>query len=270
MSSTRQVKRYYFCSIQNQWLPLIESPEGLWLGYSVFTTFRWPIEQQWFEAHWHRLTIDAEAFGLATPAFFLSVQSCWQGLVQRFGDLDYKVRLTLCADTGNPQDFQQNEAPLPTAFCLAFSPIEPLPDEPPVISLVSKPYVERGPTHKHGSRLTSLQLRRQVVPNAQTEVLWEHPDWGLTETTVGFLAVLLSERVLCFPPKEVCLPSITAYRVKTLAEQGGLTVREQPILLQHRAAWVGLLTGNSVQGIQRVCSLNGEKVPVQQDIRWLL
>jgi branched-subunit amino acid aminotransferase/4-amino-4-deoxychorismate lyase len=172
----------------------LKIPTALWVGYSVFTTFRTPITPIALERHLNRLIENGKLLGLQVP--FLSGEkrepeknaaristpissemssdqktfnpdtpfSQMQTLLQPFQNAPHRLRLTLIPNIHHLQDlFSPYHLSLPTQLLLSAQPLQPGEKHPiSPFSVKTVPHQRMLSHLKHGSYGEDFYLRRQA------------------------------------------------------------------------------------------------------------
>ena len=275
--------------VEPSFKPLAQVPlaavEGLLLGYSVFTTFRWPLPQQGLAAHVQRVWQQAHALRLALPQ---GAEAGGQAvLLEDLHAVLAKValrpsvwRLTLTPCTGALGVLSQAGPRFPfTAWlsCRGAAPLLASSLPPPQLHLHPTLWAEATPPVgvelKHGSWLPRLLLAQQgpagttslwlntageATEALSANVLWwlpapvEPPD-KLQAKSQGF--------VVQVPPSSQVLAGITQAQVVQQAKALGLTVVQAPCTPAVVAKAQGAWCTNSVQGVVPVAQVGGRVLP---------
>lgn len=239
--------------------PLNNAPstvvEAAYYGYSAFTSFLWPLEPHWLEAHLERVTHHAYQLGLIPPDEFKAFQpnlSHWLNEKALLGSELLRVRITaLPTPITNLADFEKS--PIPTQWVIQASSYQRPPfSKPLTLGLVR--YTKALPHIKHGSLLEPLYLRRLARQQGLGEVLWVNGDGHITEATtanVFFENTTGGCAQWVTPPLTQCLEGICRQQVIEEARLTGKPIIERPIAVEEIGTTLsrGFLT-NSVQGKQ--------------------
>ena len=276
-----------------QWEFIATAPlavlNGLQLGYSVFTTFRYPQQNCWLRVHLQRVLQHAKQLGLMPIAGSLNeaVATLLPVLAQQVptemeqqGEANV-FRLTACF-AGDVALLQPNvtmaentASPLPTVWLLQqrsqiaqpFAVQAPQPS----LRLSTVAYVHPLASYKHGSLLPAWWLRKQQFQhNSLTnteidDVIWENTAGQLLETTTANLFFILADGCIYTAPTTVVLAGVTRQQVKKACQQATVPLIETPIQWGVDTPQVrGAFVSNSVQGLVPIASIN--QTPLTWDV----
>ncbi|MDH4379502.1 MAG: aminotransferase class IV [Vampirovibrionales bacterium] len=247
-----------------QWLngaiqPLEESSisrvESSYYGYSAFTSFLWPLEPRWLEAHLQRVTSHAAHLGMIEPtesleAFQHGIVHWLQGTSASPSGL-LRVRLTAFPASGGLETFSNQK--IHTQWVIQAIPYTSQEQSKPLqLGLVR--YTKALPHIKHGSLAEPFYLRRLAKQQGLDDVLWVNGDDHITEATsanVFFETVTGGSLQWVTPPLTQCLAGICRQQVMENALVKGQPIIERPIALEEIGITVcrGFLT-NAIKGIQ--------------------
>ncbi|MBY0402873.1 MAG: aminotransferase class IV [Cyanobacteria bacterium] len=169
----------------------LKIPTALWVGYSVFTTFRTPITAIALKRHLTRLLENGKHLGLEVSflsaterkpekiAAYISTEiasaqkgfnqetslSQMEALLRPFQEAPYRMRLTLIPNIPHIQKlFSSPHVPLPTQLLLSAQPLEPGQKHPiNPFSVKTVPHQRMLSHLKHGSYGEDFYLRRQAA-----------------------------------------------------------------------------------------------------------
>lgn len=247
-----------------QWLngviqPLEESRvsriESSYYGYSAFTTFLWPLEPQWLEAHLQRVTFHAAQLGMTLPTG--SLEGFQQNIVHWLQSITalkvgmLRVRVTALPASSGLEALSNKE--IPTHWVVQATPYTPQEQSKPLqLGLVR--YTKALPHIKHGSLAEPFCLRRLGQQQGLDDVLWVNDRNEITEATTANVFFETAEGGSSYwvtPPLTQCLAGIGRQQVIEDAEARGQSVIERPIAVEEIGTTVrrGFLT-NAIKGIQ--------------------
>ncbi len=233
------------------WLPVNEPALVVVAGppTQVFTSFRWPVSQDddlnqcWLQAHWARVTCHAVHMGWAqaTEPNTNAVVAVLGPVLQTQGatlQTPFRVRLSVNG-VGD--------------MVVALSPGLPLPEEPWLLHML--PYQHANPRVKHNARQQAVALQQHGQQQWQADdVWWQHPQHGLTETTIAnTIGLSINDAgavTVRIPPDENRLSGLVEGCVRALcANNHGITVVQQVVTPAEVAHWQGMVLTNSVRGV---------------------
>jgi branched-subunit amino acid aminotransferase/4-amino-4-deoxychorismate lyase len=281
-----------------QWESITTAPlamlNGLQLGYSVFTTFRYPQQNCWLRVHLQRVLQHAKPLGLMPIAG--SLNEAFEALlpvlaqqvpteIEQQGEANI-FRLTACF-AGDVSLLQPNgtmaentAAPLPTVWLLQkrsqlaqpFAVQAPHPS----LRLSTVAYVHPLSAYKHGNLLPAWQLRLQHIQHSSRlesladDVIWQNPQGELLETTTANLFFILADGCIYTAPTPSVLAGVTRQQVKKACQQRGIPLMETPVQWGTDTPQVsGAFISNSVQGLVPVFSINQTPLPWDVDTQTL-
>jgi branched-subunit amino acid aminotransferase/4-amino-4-deoxychorismate lyase len=241
-------------------------PAGLLFGMHVYTTFRFPLAPVWQQAHWQRLTENAQAIGLDWPFQWADVSAV---LEQCYRPETPVFRLTAMADVRVYGDFDRNPKTLiPARLVLSARSVPPMSSTP--LRLQTACYMRPSPLIKWGAMAESILLKRAARGAGFDDVLFLSEAGMLREASTSNVFVMRrqtesSEGDSSFqletpnPQRDGCLPGIARLQVIEAATALNLPVcDEQPISVQSLKDADGVFLSNAAQGLRTVQSLDYE------------
>jgi len=235
-------------------------------GFSVFTTFRWPLPTQYKAQHWQRLHNNALAVGLSFPSQAMTdltdALSSVLSTVVSEGRAPIVARLTVI-----PAQF-------PLEACVKQSPVEdnsqllltvrPCPTDAVPLRLKTVIYQKAFPHIKHGGLMEGWLLKQQAQTEGFDDALWVTPAGVVTETTIANIFFILSNGQLRTPhPTQAgCLPGIQRQALFLVAQEMGITVVEDRFTLAETLSDTeGCFVTNAVIGLKPVVQLDNVQLP---------
>lgn len=248
---------------QVQAIAIDDFPAGLLFGMHVYTTFRFPLKPLWQQAHWQRLTENAQAIGLDWPfqwsEIYPVLEQCYRPETPIF-------RLTVMADVRSYGDFESNpQASIPSRLLVSVRATPPVPPVP--LRLQTACYMRPSPLIKWGAMAESILLKRAAHREGFDDVLFLSETGMLREASTSNVFVIRQridsdENQPVFqletpnPQRDGCLPGITRLQVLEAARALGLTVYDQqPISIHLVKEADGVFLGNAAQGLRPVQSI---------------
>ena len=232
-----------------------QAMNALFLGMSVFTTFRSDNAYCWQRMHLKRLYENGKSIGLDLPVFreFADLLEKKLAILLKGISPPRRIRLTLF-----PADYTPHlTVPFQTACVVdAQNPLAELPmtlDEA-VLNMSVVPYETPCPRLKQGSQLPALLLHHVKASNVNA-VLWENQEGELTESTHANL--LFHHRVWGWstPPRMQALEGVTLQQIRKASEGLGIPITEHTLPVEALADVDALFLTNSIQGMQAVASV---------------
>jgi branched-subunit amino acid aminotransferase/4-amino-4-deoxychorismate lyase len=259
-------------------------PSGLLFGYSVYTTFRWPLSTRWLHAHLDRLEQHATFLRLDWP-----FPKAW--LVQQFEEAlqgtllqqqaspseQLACRLTACADVEGYGDFyapdvthsKETEAnmaidtpsKLPTRLFLSTRSLPPTPGIG--LRLKTIPYQRPLPQIKTGAMAESILLKRQAQSEGFDDLLFINPNGACSEASTSNIFLVRDDALFTpEPQRDGCLPGITRLQVLEAASILGISAFDtQPLSLPDIRNAQALFLTNAAQGIIPARSIDDYVLP---------
>ena len=232
-----------------------QAVNALFLGMSVFTTFRSDNAYCWRRTHLKRLYEHGKRIGLDLPVFrdFAGELETQLTSLLKENETPHRIRLTLF-----PSDYTPALRPLFQASCVV-DVQNTLPEMPKALSdkglrLGMVSYDAPHPQLKLGSQLPALLLHH--AKNADVDgVLWENSQGELTESTHANLLFHHREWGWCTPPKGQALDGVTLQQIRKASEINGLTLVEHSLRVGDLAEVDALFLTNSIHGMQVVASV---------------
>lgn len=225
------------------------------LGYSAFTTLRYPVNPLAIEDHFKRLAENAVYLGLKPIESEEELYKALQGLpfFTNTAQKHYRLRLTAFLEGADLAGLKQNNPPYPTRYWVSVSQnlLAPLPKLPlaPTSVLQSQQYQHAMPTIKHGSLAPSWFLQAKTGENP---VLWLNNEGFACETTTANLLGFVDAQTLWLAPEGMALAGITQSQCLKIANQLGFKVEKFPKTLSELKKMPGLVLSNSINGLQAV------------------
>ncbi len=261
--------------------------EGLLLGYSVFTTFRWPLPQQGLAAHVQRVWQQAQAVRLALPqgeAGEAVLLGHLHAVLAKVALRPSVWRMTLAPCMGALGVLSQAGEGLPFTLwlsCRGEAPVLASTLPPPQLHLHPTLWAEATPPVgvelKHGSWLPRLLLAQQGPVG--TTPLWLNAAGEATEAlsaNVLWWLPVPAERpaksygwLLQVPPSPQVLAGMMQAQVVQQAKALGLTVVQAPCTPAVVAKAQGAWCTNSVQGVVPVAQVGERVLPWPQPLQAL-
>ena len=232
-----------------------QAMNALFLGMSVFTTFRSDNAYCWRRTHLKRLYEHGKRIGLDLPVFrdFAGELEAQLATLLQDSSTPHRIRLTLF-----PADYSPALRPLFQTACVVDvqNPLSEMPkslsNKGLRLSVVS--YDAPHPQLKQGSQLPALLLHHGR--NADMDgVLWENSQGELTESTHANLLFHHREWGWCTPPKEQALDGVTLQQIRKASDSIGLQLMEHPLQVGDLAEVDALFLTNSIHGMQVVASV---------------
>jgi branched-subunit amino acid aminotransferase/4-amino-4-deoxychorismate lyase len=232
------------------------SAGSLLCGYSVYTTFRWPLPHRWWIAHIERLSSNARALALDWPFREADLRNAITQIAQPERPI---LRLTAFASPDSYGELFQN-APLPVRLWLNARPMPQSPIVP--LNLKTEIYKRPLPLIKQGSMVESIHLKREAQVEGIDDVLFTSKAGTIRETsTANIFGILDGKLHTPSPERDGCLPGITRLQVQALAETLGIPYSEsQAIFTTELLQADGAFLTNAVQGIIPVAGINGKQL----------
>jgi branched-subunit amino acid aminotransferase/4-amino-4-deoxychorismate lyase len=243
-------------------------PFGFLYGLQVYTTCRWPLPIRWFDAHWKRLSQNANELRLECSYPKDVVYEQIDNLLKTEEKSTHIIRLTLVADGVEYGDlFKKSSKEIPSRLVLGCRSTLP-PDDAPPLSLMTVAYKRPLPHLKTGAMTESILLRQQAVHKGLDDVLFigKNPDFSaspiLRETSTANI-FLAKDGVwwVADPQSSGCLAGITRLQILEIADQIGIdchfTIAQVLTLDDVRAADAVFIT-NAAQGLRRIGQIQHE------------
>ena len=232
-----------------------QAVNALFLGMSVFTTFRSDNAYCWRRTHLKRLYEHGKCIGLDLPVFRDFAGELESTLASLLHDstTPHRIRLTLL-----PADYTPALRPPFQTACVV-DVQNALPEMPKAfqkaglrLGVVS--YEAPHPQLKQGSQLPALLLHH--AKNADVDgVLWENSQGELTESTHANLLFHHREWGWCTPPRADALDGVTLQQIRKTSDSIGLQLVEHPLRVGDLAEVDALFLTNSIHGMQAVASV---------------
>ncbi len=241
----------------NACLKAIENfPTALLYGYSVYTTFRWPLPKHRLQAHLQRLAHDAKAIGLAWE----SPDECLIAQIQQLVQPDTPVvRLTAMADVNGYVDLF-DETTKPARLLLSTRPA-PAPTKNP-LKLQTAAYERPLATIKLGAMAEVIHFKQQALRSGFDDVLLINRTGNVSEASTANIFLIRGNCLLTpEPERDRCLPGITRAEVLDIAGRLGLATETSSMTPADFAGLDGAFLTNAVQGIQMVGRIDAHAFP---------
>ncbi len=237
---------------------------ALFLGMSVFTTFRTDHVYCWRRTHLKRLYEHGKCIGLDLPVFRNFAGEIETQLASLLSDspTPHRIRLTLFPEHYTPA----LRPPFQTACVVDVQ--APLPEMPKTLQkeglhLTVVDYDAPHPQLKQGSQLPALLLHHGKESDIDA-VLWENAQGELTESTHANLLFHHSSWGWCSPPRADALDGVTLQQIRKASEGLGLKLVEHRLRVEDLAEVDALFLTNSIHGMQSVASVEA------RGLRWEL
>lgn len=230
-----------------------EFPTALLWGYSVFTSFRWPLPDVWLEKHWHRLNQNAKALSLQLPWSFIKIQ----GILSKHLEAEpIAVRLTVLPQSDSFTHLITQET-LASRLILSTHALGPVSED--FLTVQVSPYPRAMAHLKHGHYVHEILRRREALALGAQDVLRLHPDGCLYEGSTSNLFIIEkapnSNRLLLTTPPVNSLKSLPGITQMILADwivKAGESISWEPISLGRLAQADGAFLTNSTSGLQSI------------------
>lgn len=232
-------------------------PPALLWGYSVFTTFRWPLQQHRLASHVQRLQAHANALGMDFPWTLETIQ---ESLSNLYSETETVIRLTVL-----PQDVREEVLfaphPLPAYLLTSRRPAPPEDRRPLQVEVAS--YTRPMPQFKHGNYLNDMYHYRLARQKGLDEVLRVNEGGKIAEAAMANV-FFMDDHGLWTPQPEAdgCLAGITRTEVITLARTHGIPVQEKALTWEQARSMQGAFLTNAVRGLRRVQALLPSEGPL--------
>lgn len=238
----------------NTLTPVDSLPTALLYGYSVYTSFRWPLPERWLAAHLARLHHDAAALGIPLA---LGLSELQEALAQVPGG--QAIRMTVLPEiTGFPDLFDTEvQASRVLLSCRTL-----LPPSPKALKLKIELYESPLANLKHGSLGETLALKRRAILAGYDDVLRVDPRGHILEAATANIFFIQGQMLLTPDPALTpCLPGIMRAQVLNAAEPLGILCRERTFSLSELDRTDGAFLTNAVQGLVRVAAIDERTLP---------
>lgn len=228
---------------------------GFLYGYSVYTTFKLPLQDVWLKAHLSRLANNAKALGLE---WSFSVDSLLELIPHHFHPETPVCRLSLIPKVESYGDFYQ-QTPIPGRLFLSLrtAPPKPLP-----ISLKTVAYTRPLPEIKLGGIGELIFFKRQAQTEGFDDILLVNAQGDFCEaSTANVFFICQGQLYSPQPTKNHCLPGITRLRVLEIAKALKMTVHETSLKPEALIRIDGAFLTNAVQGVIPVRRIDNISLP---------
>lgn len=252
--------------------PSIAIPGGFLFGYSVYTSFPWPLASRWLTAHLNRLASNARSLDLAWPfsnediiAQLETAMAVQQHTTPLENTPYTMLRLTAVADVTHYGEFYERDASSSKAIPMRlFLSTRPVPENlKGGISLKTVSY-QRPLAHlKHSAMADSILLKRQARTEGFDDVLFLNQSEQFCEASTANVFIIKDGRLHTPDPyQQACLPGITRAVILEQAQRLGLEVAaDTAIPLSRAQAAEGVFLSNAAQGIIPVQAINQQALP---------
>jgi branched-subunit amino acid aminotransferase/4-amino-4-deoxychorismate lyase len=254
--------------------PLSNFPTALLYGYSVYTTFRYPLEERWLQAHFTRLRGNAETLGLS----LVVSDEAMAEAVRRVGleqAEEVVIRLTVFPELADFTELLGETAvQLPSRLLLSSRKAPGLEALQKSVRLKTVEYERPLATVKHGGLAEPFYLRRQAIAEGYDDVLFVNRHGHITEASTSNI-FFFNEHELATPDpvRDGCLSGITRERVleKVIESQGDSLIQliNSPLHWNEIDAWAGAFLVNAVTGIRLVNAINDRDYPAPFKPYWI-
>ena len=246
---------HWLLDSSNNLSPLDAFPVSLQYGYSVYTTFRWPIEETLLCAHLERLESNAAALGMAFNHSPRQIRDVLDSVVPNDQPV---VRLTLGPKLTGYSDLFRS-SPGQTLMMLSFRELPPVKETPLKLKAV---IYQRQMSHiKHGSMLDAILLRQEALTDGFDDVLFVNSQGHVSEaSTSNVVAIRNGGFQIPEPHRDGCLPGITVQSVRTFAGPRDIPVSKEALTLADLKQSDGVFLTNAVSGIQAVGQIDKDAI----------
>jgi branched-subunit amino acid aminotransferase/4-amino-4-deoxychorismate lyase len=234
--------------------------QAMFLGFSVFTTFRSDLAYCWQRAHFKRLHEHGKEIGLAMTgfrAFSHELDTILETLIPP-DSTPQRVRITLF-----PMAYTPAQSPPFQPACVVdvHPPLPPLPSTlaPATIRLKTHLYQGFCPHLKQGSQLPALRMHHERGDGVDA-VLWENQAGELTESTHANVVFHHRQWGWATPPQADTLAGVTLQQIRKSSEGNGFRLVEHPLPVTALPEIEALFLVNSIQGIRAVEGVNAHGV----------
>lgn len=230
-------------------------PVSLLSGFAAYTTFKLPITQKWYQAHFDRLKHDALFLGLEWP---YSSNDLYEQVISLASKNEPVIRLTAYADVAHFSELFQKRT-TPCHLLLSNRPEPPTPIA--VLKLKTISYSRIFPTIKLAGIGEVVHLKRTVLQEGYQDILFTNQEDHITEaSTANFFAIDASGTIhTANPERDGCLPGITRRQVLECAEQNHLSISPDP--LSKSQTYMGAFLTNAVQGLVPIQQIDQQILP---------
>lgn len=236
---------------------LAQFPDGLLYGYSVYTTLKMPLSEQWIDLHLQRLKKDCKALGLQ---WRFTDHAILARLKKLFNPAYPIIRLTVCADTQGYGTFTQTTGPLPARLYVSARPLPNKPQHGLRLKVVQ--HQRAMPLSKHGDMAETILLKRQAQEAGIDDILLMNQQAHVCEASTSNLFLIHGETIQTSDPvRDGCLPGITRQLLLENAETQRIPISTVPITQAHLQEADGAFLTNATQGVRRVQSIDGHTLP---------
>lgn len=235
---------------------------SLLLGYSIYTTFRFPLSEPLFSLHWKRLSKDASTMGLqfehSEETLFNALNDCYQSLN---APNDIVFRLTLVPNVTELNVLLKKTEPLESDLMLSLRYVSHKHSPTPTLKLKTVEHHRPLPTVKHGSMADTLLLKRQAIQDGFDDILLSRNDYITEAATSNCFFIQGDALITAHPENDGCLDGITRQQIISLANTLNIPVSEKTLPLSSLSECDGAFLTNAVSGIMPVQSINKYTLP---------
>ena len=231
-----------------------QNTDGLLYGYSVFTSFRYPLAKSFLQQSCQRLYNNAQEVGLAIPP--IQMLEAWIIDCLAVTSSPLRVRCTVFPKEANINQLgHPHPKPRDTHIILQTQALPtPLVN---AITLKTVHYEKPFPQIKSGSLIDSLLLKQSVQKHGYDEALWVNTKNQMTETTIANIFFIEKETLYTPNPTiDGCLPGIMRQFVLDAAKALHIPVVEKARLFEELPNIQSAFLTNAVQGIIPVSQIN--------------
>ncbi|WP_303673517.1 aminotransferase class IV [Vampirovibrio chlorellavorus] len=245
-------------------------PEGLFYGYSVYTTFKMPLSEQVIDLHLQRLKKDCKALGLSWRFADHQILGQLKALFQPSRPV---FRLTVLADVEGYAAFYDSPGQaLPTRLIVSARQAPTATNTG--LRLKTVAHQRPLPTVKHGAMTETILHKRQALQAGLDDILLisNSPDNPLVLETSTANVFGIRDGVLrsSDPVRDGCLPGITRHRILEAAEALRVPVDLSPFSLAELLDCQGVFISNAVSGIRKVEHVDGQIIAWQPSAQRLM
>ncbi len=250
-------------------LPLADCPAGLMYGMAVYTTFRFPLADCWWNAHLTRLKENAAQLGLSLPFPADVIRLALEALIETEGCTQSVFRLTAIADVQEYGDFytgtENGLKPARLLLSARKSGTSVLSSAGPLQSPVAVKAVDAIrplPLIKHSGMADVIRLKQAALLSGFSEILLAQNGILREASTSNIFLIQAGQLLTPDPVRDGCLPGITRQRVLLTAKGLGIPVAETgPLLMRDLPHWDGAFLTNAAQGIRPVSRIDQHALP---------
>lgn len=234
-------------------------PAGLLYGYSVYTTFRYPIAERWLMAHWNRLQRDAAQLGLIGSHSLEQVRNAIQTVYQPGLPI---VRLSLMADVAHYGELY-TQKDIPSRLFLSMRPApQSFRTENGGHRLKSIRYLRPLPHIKLAPIAELIHWKRQALSEGFDDLLLVNQASHISEASTANIFFMRGEGLITpDPERDGCLPGITRLQVIEAARQCQWPISTATISAGDLEGMDGAFLCNAAQGMIPVTQIDNTPLP---------